>query len=496
MNKRIVSELLLCALTASLTASCGGGGSPEQTEAASSETAETTESIPSLVGFDREDNGGRTFTIYGNSYKSYEYDAEELTGDVVSDAVYMKNQAVEEYLGIDLTFVWEPGNINESSVFNQKIMQDVASGDGVYDLVTNTLVCTLPIASEGYFLESGALEWCDFDHPWWIRDMKERFSIAGKLYGFLGDASLSVYKDISVIYFNKRIWEEYGAPDPYTMVREGTWTFDRFHELASSMGRDLNGDGKWEFGVDQMTFVAEGVPNGTFHTSLDLRVLDFESDGTPVWLGLTERLADAYEKHRTFMSGDGVVSLYTIDDNSLRTMKTFAEGSVAAMVNFLYATESMRDMKDDYGIIPLPKYDEDQKNYISQLGTSTTMLHVPVTAKAPALTSKVMELLSFYTNRLVVPKYYEVALKEKYARDADIAEMLDIVREGATIDFLFVYFISLQNSPNTYFRFVDKTTADAKPVGTDALASDFEGKKTSFMGSLNELIEKYRSLES
>ncbi|MFQ9149342.1 MAG: hypothetical protein ACLR5G_14285 [Eubacteriales bacterium] len=34
--------------------------------------------------------------------------------------------------------------------------------------------------------------------------MNDNLAIDGKLYGFIGDASLSLYKDLSVIYFNKR----------------------------------------------------------------------------------------------------------------------------------------------------------------------------------------------------------------------------------------------------------------------------------------------------
>ena len=40
----------------------------------------------------------------------YEYVAEEMTGDVVSDAVYNRNRNVEELLGINFNIISEPGH--------------------------------------------------------------------------------------------------------------------------------------------------------------------------------------------------------------------------------------------------------------------------------------------------------------------------------------------------------------------------------------------------
>ena len=116
------------------------------------------------------------------------------------------------------------------------------------------------------------------------------------------------------------------------------------------------------------------------------------------------------------------------------------------------------------------------------------MLFVPVTTNDIDLTSKVMEALSYYTNQMVVPKYYEVALKDKYARDGDIAEMLDIIRDGASFDFLFVYGTSLQNAPNSHFRFYDTNTSD--------IASSFASNETAFLTSLEEMSEKYAEINN
>jgi len=40
------------------------------------------------LGFSACDSGGVTFTVLSNMYKPYEFNTDELTGDVVNDAVY------------------------------------------------------------------------------------------------------------------------------------------------------------------------------------------------------------------------------------------------------------------------------------------------------------------------------------------------------------------------------------------------------------------------
>ena len=88
--KRKISFLLALGILLTTAFSCGETDSSTETTAQSGSTsaAETTESVESLLGFPAEDNGGTTFTMLINTTKSFEYVADEITGDVVNDAVY------------------------------------------------------------------------------------------------------------------------------------------------------------------------------------------------------------------------------------------------------------------------------------------------------------------------------------------------------------------------------------------------------------------------
>lgn len=100
-------------------------------------------------------------------------------------------------------------------------------------------------------------------------------------------------------------------------------------------------------------------------------------------------------------------------------------------MTFFYIS-SLRDMDANFGIIPYPKYDEAQENYLSRI-EGCELTGVPVTAD-PEFVSVVLEALASDSAKNVVPAYYDVALKTKYTRDEESAEMLDVIFQNRVFD--------------------------------------------------------------
>lgn len=501
MKKHIALLLLASILISTLLTGCANDIQPANdttaattTPQATETTQETTDPAPTtaeILGFAEENNENRTFTILTNSTTSYEFNIEGENGDIVNDAIFKKESLVEEYLGIDIQLIHESGLWKTRAAFNAKITNADAAGDSTYDLVNNMLVCTLPIAQQGVFVNVNELEYTNFEQPWYIADMTENYGINGKLYGILSDHSLSLYKDLSVIFFNATVFENKKSDvNLYDLVRKNEWTLDKFLELTSDMASDLNGDGQYDKDNDLLAYFGEAVPNGTWLTAMDIDIIDLSSDGTYTYHGLSERLSDLYAKlveYRKLVPGVTDIDSNAKTPGQFPPCETFAAGRVVMMSNHIYATEYIRDMDDDYGIIPIPKYDQTQEKYISQVGTSTSTFFVPRTQKDLDLVAKFIECEAYFGYTHVSPVYYETALKAKYASDPNMSEMLDIVRENATIDFLFVYSTSLSSSPYTLLRGFSSPKAD--------LASWFTTNKRVFLTSVDKLLDAYESLE-
>lgn len=102
-----------------------------------------------------------------------------------------------------------------------------------------------------------------------------------------------------------------------------------------------------------------------------------------------------------------------------------------------------RELNFDFGLIPYPKYDEAQTAYTTRLGTVCPAVCVPVTCNDPDAVSAVLEALASEGYRTLRTAYFDTALKEKYSRDEDTKEMIDLLISGISVDFGDIYVYTL-----------------------------------------------------
>ncbi|NLB15992.1 MAG: hypothetical protein GX827_04195 [Clostridiales bacterium] len=102
--------------------------------------------------------------------------------------------------------------------------------------------------------------------------------------------------------------------------------------------------------------------------------------------------------------------------------------------------QNLRDMDEDFGIIPWPKYDETIDNYYANVDAGCNLFIVPVTNPDPEKASVILEALAYESYLTVIPTYYDVVLTTKFTRDAESVEMLDIIRAGRVFDIGYYFF--------------------------------------------------------
>lgn len=444
MKKRITA-LFLSVLLCSSFISCSNQNAdqaekqPDSAEInVSQDDIAVTEDEPEIqFGIPEEDNGGRDFHILVPTEKAYEF-VTEVTGEVVNDSVYERSLKTEDYFKISFSYQYELGGWDTRDSYNNFVKNAVLAGDSTYDVATGYIVCTLPLYMQGSLADLMTIDDLNLDNPWWINDQYENLNLNGKLFCLLGDTNLSIYKDCSVVYFNKQIIEDFSLENPYTMVREGTWTMEKLMAMSETVLGDLDGNGEIDPEVDRVGIYGQHVPLRAFQSSLDIKVIDTDENGDRYVIGLTDRLAKAYEtvnnfrNRKDFYAENGAVDFYQF-------CHILAENRALFHLSYLYIIEGdmMRNMESDFGIVPYPKLDESQEMYLTQIGTSSNVFFLPKTASDFGLSCRVYEALSYYSMIDVIPTYYTVALENKYTRDADVPEMLSLIRDGMTMDFAF-----------------------------------------------------------
>lgn len=439
-KKQIIAAFLFAASLLSTLVSCGsssdtGEASTKAPDASAAITEEGTTGLEDLYGIKSADMGGEELVLLTGQHAEYEYMIEKETGDIVEDAVYYRNRAVEELLNVSLSFVSE-ANWKNSDPFYKTIRTDIMAGDSSYDIINGLNVYTTCLIFDDLFLRMDEIDSIDFSHPWWVPGI----SLEGndEVYYAFTDASLSLYKDLYVIFFNQSFVQNNGLENPYDHIENNTWTIDTFMKLASEGSRDINGDGKIEEEFDQLAYVAKHASNRSFMTATETSLFVRDANGVPTLEGVSERLTNVYEKMKPFLS-DRSLTFVTTEPDMILLAKPFIEERALFMSNCLIAVEGMRNMQTDYGIVPFPKYDEAQENYHTQIATSTSAIYLPTTAENPEMLGTVLEALGFYSWRDVVPTYYEIALGDKYARDETVVRMLDLVRASASTNIDFAY---------------------------------------------------------
>lgn len=451
---------------------------------ASAETdpQETEPAGPSLA-FDKQDYGGVSFHILTCSEADYEYLAEDLTGERVNDAIFARNRNAEEYLNIDLDVIYESGDWGTKDSYNAIITNSIAAGDNAYDYVTGMISCIQPLASTQLFLNLNEMPGMELSNPWWVSSMQKEQSLNGKLLSTLGDVSLSLYKGLSVLFFNQNLIAERNLDNPFDLVREGKWTVDNMIRLTSETGEDLNGDGAWKEGEDLFGIMIHELVYRSMNAALDVHPVHIGEDGIPVVDSLDERAINVIEKLTDYLHNYPSV---WIKQEDILPRDCFISGYTIFFLGKLQAMETMGNMEADYGIIPMAKYDEDQEAYYTQIATGTQIILVPVTTRNADITGHVLETLCYFTWRDVVGEYYENALQTRYSRDADTAEMLDIIRQGAVNGFDYAYSTSIGGDP-----WVNKIVSDYSWRALPP-ASSYEKQKKIWQKNIEKIMENYQ----
>jgi len=101
--------------------------------------------------------------------------------------------------------------------------------------------------------------------------------------------------------------------------------------------------------------------------------------------------------------------------------------------------DNVRNMEDDYGIIPLPKMDENQTEYKALIHNNSEYVTIPKTAKDPLMSGAVIEALCAESYRSVVEPFYESAMKLKYSRDAYSGQCIDLISASARKNVIYEY---------------------------------------------------------
>ena len=153
----------------------------------------------------------------------------------------------------------------------------------------------------------------------------------------------------------------------------------------------------------------------------------------------SEKTVSIVEKlNELFYKTQGIKSVGDSSNAGLYT-KFLTGHTIFAPMQLQYTYEILRDYENDYGIVPMPKWDEEQEQYYSSVDAGSNVIAVPITATQLDLIGYMVESMSCESWKSVLPTFYDVALGTKSVRDEESIEMLDIILDNRSVDFASLY---------------------------------------------------------
>lgn len=472
LTRNTISRMISASLAAMLfLTACGNttDAGNENTSAEKDSTSDTTteESMPVLP---ERDFGGYEFTFL-NGNTAYTYGsvvAEEQNGETMNDAIYQRNAKVEDRYNIKIKEV-----LTDSA--QKDFTKSVTAGDNSFDIGLLRMEWAFPIV-----LENGAVNWADIpnlklDEEWWVQSSIKTMSLMNNVYFAVSQFDVSHYETVRTFLFNKRMLEQYALESPYELVDSGKWTLEKFHEMAISAGVDLDNDGKWSKD-DQYGLI--GYSNVLCNTlacgvGAILSIGKDENDMPYFDLDQEYYIDRLQAVSKLFETKDGFVYKENTQD-------IFRNGKALFLSCLFSEAATLRDMEDDFGILPAPKYNEEQTGYLN-LGGSPFFMTIPITAPDLDRTGAVMEALAYDSMGLVDTAYYNIVLKGKASRDTESEKMLDLI--FSTLDYYHPLANSYLNSPLAD-NYIWKGKTD--------FASYFASVKDKIQSDIDTAMETYR----
>lgn len=446
-NKKTVSLLLLLSIFSSVFSCTSMGENEAASESDTSDNTtslESSEYVPSNVSF----NGDTVYIAthqWSTPWQIGSYDhvsVYEENADVINDALVKRTRQIEEEFEVKLRS-YPILERNKPTEFTQA----VAAGDDefAFGLIMSCSMPTL-LGTEGMLVDLNTVSTIDFSHSWWNQNAIEEMNLFGVQYAALGDLCLYAKGSPIVTYFNKQLIEDNKLDDPYELVENGTWTLDKMISMATDISRDIDGGGEIDendiFGIcletDSQFYILAGC---------GVRFSTHDDKGINITI-MNEKTVSVLEKLGTLINDRSI----SMDLGYYQNQKGYGNAltelfipklgnnTVLFLSNQLLAALNMRSLEVDFGVLPMPKYDESQEGYCNFSNTwFTDYVVIPSTNDDLSRTGALIEAMSYYSQQYITPAFIDNVVMNKSVRDEESAKIIKDIIDNMQYDIALIF---------------------------------------------------------
>ena len=409
------------------------------------------------------------FVISYRDLYEYEVYGPEDSNEKIDTLIHNRNTLIEARFGVEIS---RRGKVQSANAIDfwahhDYVQGKLNSGDVDFDAIAMyaSTAGRLQLGNGGNFLDfRSEVPYCSDSiqkgEEWWPTDLNTASTVMGRQFVAVSDFAITAVEMAYAVIFNKDLAKSENVAntfDPatytvkstlYDLVRNNDWTLENMKTIVKGFYRDNPTSGKpkerdaedrygliatggtdadaWCYALGFCTMVNDGVSapslwewNGRqYDAILSLREL-YNANGT--WSEIKGGISDDYnDRSRFFAQKDHVL----FELNILESLKY----------------DVIHQMEQDYGVLPFPKYDENQAKFLSGSIGHYTALAVPYTivwdmsGERLRMTGALLEALSAENCNSVKKPYYDDIVTHHNVTDGDSVEMINLIMDGRVYD--------------------------------------------------------------
>ena len=510
--KRVICLLLVACFMFVALVSCGSGDATDTSASDGATAGENTEkptneygeeTFESVVPEGLDFNGDTITILHRSQTRVMREWYKETAEDEVDEVVAVRNEAVSSLLNLNVAYtpMAESSYDDCLSAFSTAIQNDVTEGLHNIDIVANYAYAGANESVRDYLANMADKEifpYFDFSLPCWNKAIVSTTLVNDKLFYITGDLNLSTFDKTMVIFLNKSVYNsKKSADDPADLQdlalegydftanngkgagKAGGFTYDDLYSWANRANSvaELNGvDGYQHDDFHAISADFGSIPLDAFPYAWDLDYLVTNADGSHSYdiVGNT-KIETAITKAQDLLDGTKAQGVCN-DDNAggcslggySEPITHFATDKSIFAIHNLYASEDdntmLRNMESEFGLLPIPKYDDEQIDYGTTSHDSYTLMTVldhtysDVPTKGEAVSAYLQKsteesytnLRGYYINKIIKPKYF--GSDDTNGSVTKSIQIFNIIANNVEFTFISIYAPQLNGVLNTCWR--------------------------------------------
>lgn len=360
----------------------------------------------------------------------YLFPLEVNENDETTRLAYNRDRYIEERLGVTFQITRKTSSASADKEHANALYNAMQSGTESFDVCAAYAIWPPYMAYQGMLYDLNTLDYPETDKPWYPDT--DQWEVYDRLFYIASNSSVSSFNSMKVIYANTKLIAENNLKDIVDVVLEGNWTLEEMKIYSRNwMNEAQEEEGNKTYGV---LWGHRVMMEGMFY-SAGFHSTEKDPDGLPQLTytdsSVVERIDGFVETIRDIMNSPECHILQKQDMNYTKAHRT---------VFYASTLDSVREIGGDehIAIIPFPKLNKDQENYIVSRDHGYDMFCVPVTASDAQMGAVIIEAIASSDYRMIAPDYFEQNMKYRYSNSEKGVEIFELMRNSVSLDFITV----------------------------------------------------------